>query len=55
MKVCGVPLGDRANGGFVDGLLHVLVPILKNGCGILGQNCNKISHLNFVAFSTLPL
>ena len=24
-------------------------PILRNGCGILGQNCNKISHFNFVA------
>ena len=24
-------------------------PILRNGRGIWGQNCNKISHLNFVA------
>ena len=24
-------------------------PILRNGCGIWGQNCNKINHFNFVA------
>ena len=26
-----------------------LVPIIRNGSGIWGQNCNKIFHLNFVA------
>ena len=24
-------------------------PMLSNGCRIWGQNCNKISHVNFVA------
>ena len=35
-----------------DGLVLVLwgvASILRNECEIWGQNCNKISHLNFVA------
>ena len=29
-------------------VLWVVGPIFKNGCGVWGQDCNKIFHLTFV-------